>query len=125
MNFSSANNARPKNIAEGKYATQSSTAHGGLASRITDGNAATNWHGGSCQHTQHETNPWVRVDLGGAAIVNHVSVDTKESRFLIYQSNLIDQSCSLLGQLCTNSSILSLLLGAIHILITCLDERSF
>ena len=69
-----ANNPRPKNLAEGKYAIQSSTLYGGEASRATDGNEANQWHGGSCTHTSHEDNPWLMIDLGGEAIVNHVSI---------------------------------------------------
>ena len=64
---------RPKNIAAGKYTQSSSVAHSGVSSRATDGNDNTHWRGNSCMHTHHENNPWVMVDLGGAAMVNHVS----------------------------------------------------
>lgn len=53
-----------KNVAVGKPSTQSTTCHGGVASRATDGNIASSWHSGSVTHTcynQQET--WWKVDL--------------------------------------------------------------
>ena len=35
----------------------------GIASRAIDGNAATNWHAGSCTHTNSQSNPWCLVFL--------------------------------------------------------------
>ena len=51
------------NVALGKPAVQSSTDHGGLASRAVDGDINSNWGGSSCTHTAHESEPWFRVDL--------------------------------------------------------------
>ena len=54
-------------IALNKTAFQSSTAHGGVASRAVDGKKNTMWAGNSCTHTgsRYTTNDeWLYVDLG-------------------------------------------------------------
>ncbi len=51
------------NLARGKPAIQSSTRHGGIASKAVDGNKNMDFHAGSCTHTRIERRPWWRVDL--------------------------------------------------------------
>ena len=60
------------NVALGKPALQSSTDHGGLASRAVDGDINSNWGGSSCTHTAHESEPWFRVDLQLSVFVGQV-----------------------------------------------------
>ena len=51
-------------LAQGKPATQSTTAHGGVAGRATDGNTETQWGGNSCTHSAGgDVMPWWQVDL--------------------------------------------------------------
>jgi hypothetical protein len=50
------------NVAVDKPASQTSTAHGGVASRAVDGNADGNWGGGSVTHTGGGDQMW-KVDL--------------------------------------------------------------
>jgi putative heme-binding domain-containing protein len=53
------------NVARKGKASQSSTAHGGVASRGIDGNTSGNYNDGGQTHTQEGTlNPWWEVDLG-------------------------------------------------------------
>ena len=61
-------------MALGKNVHQSSTGHGGVASRAVDGNTNTNWNGGSCSHTGGRENQWWQVDLGEAAVVSKVRI---------------------------------------------------
>src|SRR5205814_7522659 len=54
-----------KNVARQGKASQSSTAHGGVASRAIDGNTSGTYNDGGQTHTKEgETNPWWQVDLG-------------------------------------------------------------
>lgn len=62
------------NIAFGKYATQSSTDHGGIASRAIDGNTSGIWSQGSVTHTVNESNPWWEVDLGGRYDIDEIII---------------------------------------------------
>lgn len=66
-------NFRITNVALGKTASQSSTAHGGSAARAVDGNSDGNYNAGSVTHTNSDANPWWQVDLGQNYFV--VSVD--------------------------------------------------
>eukprot|EP00662_Eupelagonemidae_sp_cell21_P057995 gene57995-biopygen97614 len=43
---------------------QSSSFAGGASGRAVDGDATTFWRDGSCTHTEGQTDPWWRVDLG-------------------------------------------------------------
>lgn len=47
----------------GKATSQSSTGYGGSSSKAIDGNANTQWSGGSCTHTNLQNKPWWKVDL--------------------------------------------------------------
>ncbi|MBI3823255.1 MAG: discoidin domain-containing protein [Planctomycetes bacterium] len=54
-----------KNVARQGTASQSSTAHGGVASRAIDGNKSGTYNDGGQTHTaEGTTNPWWQVDLG-------------------------------------------------------------
>ena len=56
----------PSNIAQGEAVTasQSSTCHGGSASRAIDGNTNGNYYSNSVQHTCNEAQAWFKIDLG-------------------------------------------------------------
>jgi len=57
-----------RNIAMSGKATQSTTAHGGVASRAIDGNTHGEWGRGTTTHTEiDEANPWWELDLGRVA----------------------------------------------------------
>ena len=60
-------------------ALQRNTAHfrqhgGGAASKAVDGNFDGLWVHGSCTHTQLQTDPWWRVDLGSSKPVSEVFI---------------------------------------------------
>ncbi|XP_066292528.1 uncharacterized protein [Branchiostoma lanceolatum] len=62
------------NLALGKPTIQSGLAHGGFASRATDGSRDPNWGSQSCTHTPAQSNPWLRVDLGTQVSVKWVVI---------------------------------------------------
>jgi putative heme-binding domain-containing protein len=63
------------NVARKGKATQSSTAHGGVASRGIDGNTSGTYADGASTHTQEGTDdPWWEVDLGSEIPVEKVVV---------------------------------------------------
>uniref|UniRef100_A0A671TWY8 Fucolectin tachylectin-4 pentraxin-1 domain-containing protein n=2 Tax=Sparus aurata TaxID=8175 RepID=A0A671TWY8_SPAAU len=51
------------NIARGGKVAQSSPHGKVVPERAIDGSRASNWHQGSCTHTQKDKNPWWRLDL--------------------------------------------------------------
>lgn len=59
-------------LAEGAIATQSTTCHGGVASRAIDGNTDGLWQNGSVQHTCNEDNPWWMVTLDQSHAIDKV-----------------------------------------------------
>ncbi|MEL7530371.1 MAG: lamin tail domain-containing protein, partial [Bacteroidota bacterium] len=59
-------------LAQGKFAEQSSTGFGGVASRAVDGNTNGNWSNGSIAHTLKTAQPWWQVDLGSPANITDV-----------------------------------------------------
>ena len=64
-----------KNVARLGKATQSSTAHGGDASKAIDGNKNGTFSGGGQTHTAENTrNPWWAVDLGQEYPINKILV---------------------------------------------------
>jgi len=69
--------SKRENVAAGKPTSQSSTGYGGSSSRAVDGNGDTSWGGSSCTHTNSESNPWWRVDLGEEMEVDAVSVTNR------------------------------------------------
>lgn len=64
-----------KNVARQGKATQSSTAHGGVASRAIDGNKnGTYADGGQTHSAEGETNPWWEVDLGKEYAIESIAI---------------------------------------------------
>jgi hypothetical protein len=55
-----------KNIAKGGKATQSTTGHGGDASRAMDGDKNPNYGKGMTHTIENKPNPWWEIDLGSA-----------------------------------------------------------
>ena len=66
------------NVARGKPTRQSSTGFGGVPQRAVDGNKNPNWGGGSCTHTNRQSRPWWRVDLGTTHRVYRVSLTNRQ-----------------------------------------------
>jgi len=58
-------------------AKQSTTAHGGAASRAIDGSASTSWAYGSCTHTRSESKPWFEVDLGTVQTIKAIAATNR------------------------------------------------
>ena len=63
-----------EDLAEGKTATQSSTAWGGDADRAVDGDTDGAFGNGSVTHTASEAEAWWEVDLGDVAYIESVRV---------------------------------------------------
>lgn len=62
------------NLALGKTAEQSSTAHGGSASRAVDGNTSGVWNQGSVTHTTNSYRPWWQVRLGQNSEIGQIVI---------------------------------------------------
>ena len=62
------------NVALNKPATQSSTDHGGIASRANDGNTDQRWRNGSIAHTGYQNEPWWEVDLRATFSISRIKV---------------------------------------------------
>ncbi|MGI8746275.1 MAG: discoidin domain-containing protein [Bryobacteraceae bacterium] len=64
------------NLAQGKPASQSSTAYGpdSVAGAAVDGNTNGSFWSGSVTHTNYESNAWWQVDLGTSATVNSLVI---------------------------------------------------
>ncbi|KAF0314296.1 CUB and sushi domain-containing protein 3 [Amphibalanus amphitrite] len=65
------------NVAQGKPASQSSSARSGPASNGNDGDSSSLHDGGRCTETLNETSPWWRVDLLDSYPVQMVRVTTR------------------------------------------------
>lgn len=65
------------NLARGKPTKQSTTAYGGNSGRAVDGNRAAIYRDASCTHTEKQTNPWWRVDLGSSMSIGLVKVTNR------------------------------------------------
>ena len=63
----------PLNIAKDQPTWQTSTLHGGDASRAVDGGLSTKYTDGSCTHTDYGPVVWA-VDLGRIADIYYVEV---------------------------------------------------
>ncbi|HMF19916.1 MAG TPA: HEAT repeat domain-containing protein, partial [Gemmataceae bacterium] len=64
-----------RNIARNGKAKQSSTSHGGVASRAIDGNKSGSYGDGGQTHTaEGETNPWWEVDLGADFAIDSIAI---------------------------------------------------
>ncbi|HYJ80037.1 MAG TPA: discoidin domain-containing protein, partial [Longimicrobiaceae bacterium] len=65
------------NLAEGREATQSSTTHGGDASRAVDGNTDGAFFSGSVTHTDARPNEWWMVDLGAMQDIGSITIHNR------------------------------------------------
>lgn len=85
------------NLARGKPAKQSSTAHGGDAARATDGRTDGNYAAGSVTHTGGEAG-WLEIDLGAttqvATVVIHNRTDCCGERLRGAHVELSAQPCA-------------------------------
>ncbi|XP_078665811.1 uncharacterized protein LOC144908150 [Branchiostoma floridae x Branchiostoma belcheri] len=66
------------NLALKKPAAQPSTEHGGVAELAVDGNTDGTFNAGSCTHTNYQSNPWWRVDLGSSQAIGSVVVFNRQ-----------------------------------------------
>ena len=66
--------AQTVNLSQGKFASQSSTRHGGLASRAVDGDTNGIYRSSSTTHTNTEAQPWWQVDLGSISNITHINL---------------------------------------------------
>ena len=66
--------AQSVNLSQGRSATQSSTRHGGSASRALDGNTNGSFRAASTTHTATEAQPWWQVDLGSISSITHINL---------------------------------------------------
>ncbi len=62
------------NLTTAGTATQSGTAHGGVAPRAIDGDTNGIYSAGSVTHTSMQTDPWWEVDLGRLARIDSIAV---------------------------------------------------
>jgi hypothetical protein len=62
------------NLAQGKPATQSSTANGGVAGRAVDGNTDGNFANNSVTETTAQTNPYWQVNLGSVQSIGSIDI---------------------------------------------------
>ncbi|XP_074539367.1 uncharacterized protein LOC141800603 [Halichoeres trimaculatus] len=62
------------NIARGRTVAQSSIGFGGDPQRAVDGNRASDWHQGSCTHTNKDRHPWWRLDLEKRYKINTITI---------------------------------------------------
>ncbi len=62
------------NVSQGRPATQSSTAAGGVAARAVDGDTNGNWGGASVTHTFADAPAWWEVDLGSEREIDTIEV---------------------------------------------------
>ena len=79
-------------IARNKTAFQSSTDHGGVASRAVDGKTNSSWAENSCTHTgtSYTTNDeWLYVDLGYNFNIQRVVVHSGMYEYMVTSSNMI------------------------------------
>ena len=83
--------SRNVNIARNKSAFQSSTNHGGLASKAVDGIKNTQFDDGSCTHTNRTfttNDEWLYVDLGYNFDIQRVVVHSGMSEYMVTSSNM-------------------------------------
>ncbi|MDF7806329.1 putative glycoside hydrolase [Pontiellaceae bacterium B12219] len=84
---------RVEPVALGKVTAQSTTVHGGVASRAVDGNTSGVWGDGSVTHTASEENPWWEVDLGANYSIRAIQIFNRS----VLQSRLSDFTVSLIN----------------------------
>jgi hypothetical protein len=84
------------NIALGKPTTQSSIAYNGHPSRAVDGNTSGQYGDKTVSHTDFQSAPWWRVDLGGAFSVKSVTLfnrtDCCGDRLSDFRVDYLDQN---------------------------------
>ncbi|HWO26887.1 MAG TPA: discoidin domain-containing protein [Kofleriaceae bacterium] len=68
---------RPRNLARGKLATQSSTLSGGVASRAVDGNTSGIYANNSVTHTTSQAKAWWQVDLEAQIDIGDVVIHNR------------------------------------------------
>jgi hypothetical protein len=68
---------KPRNLALGRPAVQSSTISGGVASRAVDGNTSGIYTSNSVTHTSSELGAWWRVDLGAQFDIGDVVIHNR------------------------------------------------
>ena len=77
-------------------ASQSTTGHGGDASRAIDGNTDGNWGNNSVTHTDDQQNSWWEVDLGADRSIGSVSLhnrtDCCSGRLSNFRVSILDAS---------------------------------
>ena len=84
-----------KNVARKGKATQSSTAHGGDASRAIDGNKSGTYGDGGQTHTQEgNDNPWWEVDLGRECPIESIVIYNRTDGDLGTRLNGFTLRCS-------------------------------
>jgi len=83
-----------KNIARTGKSKQSSTAHGGVAQRATDGKKNPDYNAGGQTHTNGSKDPWWEVDLGKAQAIEKIEIWNRTG----FESRLNDFSVSVLDQ---------------------------
>ncbi|XP_059195895.1 fucolectin-like [Centropristis striata] len=66
------------NIARGGKVTQSSVAWNGVPERAIDGKRDNIYSQSSCSHTNHDQNPWWRLDLLKTYKINSVTVTNRK-----------------------------------------------
>jgi putative heme-binding domain-containing protein len=87
-----------KNVARAGKASQSSTAHNGVASRAIDGNKNGSFgDGGQTHSVEGETNPWWEVDLGAEVLIESIVIYNRTdgslgSRLNNYTLKILDNS---------------------------------
>ena len=58
-------------------AEQSSTAHGGVASRAIDGNTSGVYRAGSVTHTRYEQHPWWQASLASSTLISEIVIHNR------------------------------------------------
>ena len=66
--------AQTVNLSQGRSVSQSSTRHGGSASRAVDGNTNGIFRSSSTTHTATEAQPWWQVDLESISHITHINL---------------------------------------------------
>ncbi|MDP0492201.1 MAG: Ig-like domain-containing protein [Verrucomicrobiota bacterium JB023] len=76
--------------------TQSSTAHGAIASLATDQNTSGQWNEGSVTHTEIEDRPWWKIDLQETFHLTEIKIwnrtNSNESRLSDYDVTILDHN---------------------------------
>jgi hypothetical protein len=89
-------------VSRGKRAKQSSTGHGGSASRAVDGNTNGRYGARSCTHTKRQRHAWWRVELGRTMSICKVvvwnRVDCCQSRLNNFNVFVGSRKCGSVGR---------------------------